>query len=81
MKIPQSPPDIGTIWARVRKAQDRFEKVFSAAAESAFPGRYLHWDRLRYCAPPADLSHEEWWLALKLNRRAKSKQKVQLRLG
>ncbi len=29
---------------------------------------YLHWDRLRHLKPPADLSHEEWWLALKFSR-------------
>ncbi|MGO8671406.1 MAG: Fic family protein [Capsulimonadaceae bacterium] len=30
--------------------------------------RYLHWDKLIYLKPPADLTHEVWWLALKLGR-------------
>lgn len=31
-------------------------------------GRYLHWDDLRRRKPPGDLTHEEWWLALRLGR-------------
>lgn len=30
---------------------------------------YLHWDKLRHLAPPDGLSHEDWWLRLKLARR------------
>ena len=29
---------------------------------------YLHWDQLRHRDPPSDLSHEEWWTALKFRR-------------
>ena len=29
---------------------------------------YVHWDKLRQLTPPADLSHEEWWLLIKLGR-------------
>jgi len=29
---------------------------------------YIHWDKLRHLEPPADLSHEEWWLLIKLGR-------------
>jgi Fic family protein len=32
--------------------------------------RYLHWDDLRHRPPPQGLSHEQWWLAEKLSRRA-----------
>lgn len=32
--------------------------------------RYLHWDKVRSLTPPAGLSHEEWWLRLKLERQA-----------
>ncbi len=31
--------------------------------------RYLHWDELRFRTPPTDVTHEEWWLALKLQRK------------
>jgi hypothetical protein len=30
--------------------------------------RYLPWDELRYRTPPDDLTHEEWWLAIRLAR-------------
>lgn len=33
--------------------------------------QYLHWDKLRHLDPPAGLSHEEWWIAIKLSRSAK----------
>lgn len=32
--------------------------------------RYLHWEQLLRRTPPADLSHEEWWFRLKLQRSA-----------
>jgi len=31
-------------------------------------GRYLHWDELRHRKPPAELSIEHWWCALKVAR-------------
>jgi Fic family protein len=30
---------------------------------------YIHWDKLRHLEPPSDLSHEEWWFAIKSGRR------------
>jgi Fic family protein len=29
---------------------------------------YAHWDKLRQLEPPANLSHEEWWLLIKWGR-------------
>ncbi len=29
---------------------------------------YYHWDKLRHLSPPPGLSHDEWWLTLKLGR-------------
>ncbi len=31
---------------------------------------YLHWDKLRHLRPPAGLTSEDWWLALKLKRQS-----------
>ncbi|MGD0454544.1 MAG: Fic family protein [Solirubrobacteraceae bacterium] len=31
---------------------------------------YVHWDKLRQLEPPANLSHDEWWLLIKWGRRA-----------
>ena len=33
-------------------------------------GRYRHWHKLQYLNPPEGLSHEAWWLAIKLARGA-----------
>jgi Fic family protein len=47
-----------------------FEPGWSVSVED----EYLHWDELRHRTPPQGLSHEEWWLALKLKRRSLYKQ-------
>ena len=31
-------------------------------------GAYLHWDQLRHREPPNGLSHETWWLGIRLSR-------------
>ncbi len=36
--------------------------------------KYLHWNELRHKNPPQGLSHEEWWLATKLLRKAMYKE-------
>lgn len=41
-----------------------------AAANSANEREYPHWDKLRHLEPPGNLTHEEWWMALKLTRGA-----------
>ena len=33
-------------------------------------GRYLHWDKLRHLTPPDGCDAEQWWLGVKLARRA-----------
>ncbi len=44
--------------------------MFQAVEGSTHEGRYLHWDDLRYRKPPEGLTHEEWWLGLKMYRRS-----------
>ena len=31
-------------------------------------GKYLHWDKLRFCPPPEGLSTTEWWQGIKFRR-------------
>ena len=31
---------------------------------------YVHWDKLRHLQPPDGLNHEEWWLGIKIRRKA-----------
>ena len=69
MKMPKTPPDINTVWAELGKNSQRLAEVFGMPTVLATRGKYLHWDRLRYYSPPTGFSHEEWWFALKLQRR------------
>jgi Fic family protein len=68
MKMPKCPPDMMTIFEKVRKAGDKLDKMLRVAAGSVSSDKYYHWDKLQFHTPPEDLSHEEWWLAIKLNR-------------
>jgi len=63
------PPDFQEI---VRSLpQERLATAM--AVTSKHPGGdYVHWDKLRHLQPPADLTPEEWWFALRLNRLAAS---------
>lgn len=64
MRLPQSPPKLEDLMAEV--APERMLQL----ARYVQPGTkgYLHWDQLRHRPPPEDISHREWWLALKLFR-------------
>ncbi|HEX4345326.1 MAG TPA: Fic family protein [Solirubrobacteraceae bacterium] len=44
---------------------DKLEKVLGVPSDQS---DYLHWDKLRHKDPPVGLTHEEWWLGLKLRR-------------
>lgn len=68
MRIPRKPPNYWKIFHETVKA-DRLSKVFESEIIHSQPNRYLHWDKLRHLTPPGDLTHDEWWLALKLHRR------------
>lgn len=36
--------------------------------ESPGLGEWIHWDKLRHLTPPKGLSHEQWWLGIKMAR-------------
>jgi Fic family protein len=60
-----TPPDEGNLFAI---HGERFFYTVGAEAASKLGNEYVHWDRLRRLSPPLELSHEEWWLAVKLAR-------------
>jgi Fic family protein len=39
-------------------------------AESRGIREWVHWDKLRHLDPPERLSHEQWWLGIKMARRS-----------
>ncbi|MGC9453322.1 MAG: Fic family protein [Phycisphaerae bacterium] len=43
-------------------------RVFAASQTVAGDNHYFHWDELRHRRSPDGLTHEQWWLAIKLAR-------------
>lgn len=64
MRLPQLPPNFEDLITEV--TPERMIQLTRHARTGT--GRYLHWDELRHRPPPEDVSHREWWLALKLFR-------------
>ena len=49
----------------------RFSEILSAAVPPDPNGRYYHWDKLRHLkSAPSDLTHSEWWFAIKSARKS-----------
>jgi Fic family protein len=69
VKRPKPPPPFASLFDDVQSA-GRLRAVLDAFFEAGHPDKYLHWDKLRFYDPPPGLSHEEWWLALKLHRQS-----------
>jgi hypothetical protein len=69
MRIPHAPPPADKLMAGV-STPERMFRIFETVRASTSEGRYLHWDELRFRKPPEDLSHEDWWVGLKMHRRA-----------
>lgn len=73
MHIPLTPPDAMAIL--VKLAPEGLAALFGQGGEASplINGRYLHWDELRHRTPPEGLSHEHWWVRLKLARQSQYK--------
>ncbi len=70
MKTPMPPPQFDSL---VEKFADDLTRLVTSFTNfmDAEEDEYLPWDKLRYKEPPSpDVTHEEWWLGLKLRRRA-----------
>jgi len=68
MRLPILPPAPENILAQVNPGM--LQTLLSAPRSPLCDGHYLHWDELRHRTPPAGLSHELWWLNIKLARTA-----------
>lgn len=66
MKIPRTPPAFPELLHKL--PPDRLIKILTAVHPLPPRLEYLHWDQLIRRSPPAGLTHEEWWLGLKLGR-------------
>jgi len=69
MKFPQLPPDFDKLFADICQKK-RFGEVIRLADRLHSESEYHHWDELRYHPVHKGFSHEEWWCALKLKRKA-----------
>lgn len=66
MRMPSAPRPFHEIIASF--PHDRILEVMSSGIGSLPKGKYLHWDKLRYLAPPDGFTSEEWWMAIKFKR-------------
>lgn len=67
MRIPKTPPDIADLFKTVGTDQKKLLEVMQSVS-SGTGCDYYHWDDLLYRTPPNGLTHEEWWLGLKMAR-------------
>lgn len=67
MKVPVSPPAFRSLFETHLGDLGRLLRL---RIGPEVRGKYEHWDHLRYLQAPDDLSHEQWWLAIKLARDA-----------
>ena len=65
MKVPMVPPALPQLLQRV--TPDRLFGLPNLTKATARVG-YLHWDQLRHRTPPVGVTHDEWWLAMRLLR-------------
>lgn len=68
MRLPPSPPTPENILAQADPGM--LHSLLSMPRSPLCDGQYLHWDELRHRTPPNGLSHELWWLNIKLARGA-----------
>jgi Fic family protein len=69
MRKPQSPPEFGKLIAGL-SSPEALIPILEAVVSPTHDGRYFHWDDLRYRKPPGGLTHENWWLGLKMRRQS-----------
>lgn len=69
MKLPQPAPDFDTLFQQIAQ-NNRLQSVLQLADRLHMEPRYLHWDEIRRRPVWSGFTHEEWWTALKLKRKA-----------
>src|SRR5882757_4064991 len=67
MRKPQTAPTFKKLMGSLQKPERLFA-ILQAVSSSTNDGRYPHWEDLRHRKPPEGLTHEDWWLGLKMRR-------------
>lgn len=68
MKMPRRPPNIKDQQLKIFSSAEKFEVIRTEGIKTEREGKYRHWDILRHLSPPADLTIEEWWAGIKMQR-------------
>lgn len=70
MKVPQKPPPVSQLLTELSQ-QDSASvgRLFGSRLDKT-PTRHIHWDELRHLPVPEGFTHRNWWLAIKMSRRA-----------
>jgi Fic family protein len=69
MKTPMPPPQLDSLLQKFTEDITRLFGLIDNLGQED-DEEYLTWEKLRYMEPPAGMTHEEWWLGLKIRRRA-----------
>ncbi len=69
MRIPRTAPQLAELTAMLPEtAPEKLDLILRQGP--THESKYLHWDKVRHITPPANLTHREWWLGMKMARRA-----------
>ena len=71
MKVPVPPRHLKDL---IDQESANISHILGIVNSSTPVGKYLHWDNLRHRTPPADLTHEQWWLGIKFARSSLSRE-------
>jgi Fic family protein len=67
MRLPETPKSVANLLHSI--PPQRFVEVMSLLDHVSKDDVYLHWNEVRRRPAPLGLSHEEWWLLLKMGRK------------
>src|SRR5260370_16759153 len=71
MKVPQKPPRLSDLLNELNnEGQSKIVEVLGSDLGSKPVGTYVHWEELRHLPLPNGFAHRQWWLAIKMSRRA-----------
>jgi Fic family protein len=71
MKVPQKPPPLAEVITELtNEGPDKLVELVGSELARQPEGKYVHWDELRHLRAPEGFNHRQWWLAIKMSRRA-----------
>ena len=70
MKTPVPPPNLAALTKELAKDPEALIRLLTNRQVLIGADEYLPWDKIRFKSPPAGLTREEWWFALKMARAA-----------